>query len=439
MNTPKKGLTIKAVQPRLPAFRAGLRKGDRIVAVGGEPVADELEFRFFSAQSEARIRYIRNRSPRVVTLLRREGQELGIRFGEPPILKCANKCLFCFIDQMPKGLRRSLYIKDEDYRYSFTNGNYITLSRAPERHLRRIVQLGLSPLYISVHATVPGVRKMLLGNPSARDIMGQLRFLENGGIRFHAQIVVCPGINDGAVLKKTITDLLSLKKGLLSVAVVPVGLTRHRARPLTPVTERDARRLCREVGRINDAHVNADGDKAVFCADELFIKARRAIPGKSYYGTFPQIENGVGLVRLLLDEWKVIKRRFSRRGGIKPPARPGRYLIVTSLSASSYLRAVARELTCILPSIELDVAVVRNLFFGETVTVAGLMTARDTVPTIRLAGPGYQCVFLPDAMFNAGGYTLDGYSPRRIERRVSARVKVVASLDEVMAYVVGYY
>lgn len=436
MKSSHKGIKVLAVRPGLPAFCAGLRKGDRIVAVGNEPVADELEFRFFSAQAEVPIRFVRKGSPRSATLRRREGRELGIRFGEAPIMKCANRCLFCFIDQMPKGLRKSLYIKDEDYRHSFANGNYITLSRAPETHLRRIVQLGLSPLYISVHATIPGVRKKLLGNPAARDIMEQLRFLESGGIRFHAQIVVCPGINDGAVLKKTIKDLLSFKKGLLSVAVVPVGLTRHRARPLTPVTERDARRLCREVGRVSDAHVNVDGDRTVFCADELFIKAGRAIPGKNYYGTFPQRENGVGLVRLLLDEWEGIKRRFSTRGN-NAPARPGRYLIITSLSASSYLRAVARELACIFPSIELDVEVVRNFFFGETVTVAGLMTARDAARTIRLAGPGYRCVFLPDAMFNTGGYTLDGYSQRRIARRAAARVRVFASLTEVMDYVVG--
>jgi putative radical SAM enzyme (TIGR03279 family) len=438
-----KGLRVTSIERGSPAFRAGLRKGDRIAAVAGEPVSDELELRFFSAQVYVPLRYFRGRALRETVARRREGEELGVVVARRPVKKCANACLFCFVDQMPEGLRRSLYIKDEDYRYSFTNGNYITLSRTGPEELEHIALLGLSPLYISVHATIPSVRARLLGSSRAFDIMRQMRFLAEHGIRFHTQIVVCPGINDGVALKKTIADLLSFKEDLLSIAVVPVGLTRHRVTPLAPVTRSIALRLCAEAGRVGDAQVKAQGRRVVFCADELFIKAGLPIPVKSYYEDYPQIENGVGLARQLMEQWRELKKSIKAnrtlQGSAKARVLSGAYLSITSVSASSFVIRILRELESFFPGIEIKTAVVPNDFFGRTVTVAGLLSAKDVMHAVKTLGGGrrYTAVFLPDVMFNANGVTLDGFSPRRIERRLNMKVNVISTLSQILEIVRG--
>jgi len=356
-----------------------------------------------------------------------------------PIKKCANRCLFCFIDQMPEGLRDSLYVKDEDYRYSFTNGNYITLSNSSESELCRIAQLGLSPLYISVHATGSDVRKKLLGNRRAIDIMHQLRFLSDKDIKFHAQIVVCPGINDGIILEKTIKDLLLLKGGILSIAIVPVGLTRYHKNRLLPVNMEVALQLCNMAGRMGDKRVKAGKRRLVYCADELFIKARLSVPAKVYYDDYPQIENGVGLVRLLLEEWRKLKKNLETSGGIEkksaPVAKINRYLVITSESASTYIKKIMEELERFFTNVEIKTAAVANDFFGRSVTVAGLMTACDVMRVIRLQNSDFKCVFLPDVMFNINGYTLDGYSVKRIAKNTGKKVKIVSSIGDIVDYV----
>jgi len=436
-----KGLILKDVAPHSPAYRAGLRKGDRIIAINGEPVADELELRFFTAQSDLSMLYFRKSKLRQSGAVRRAGERFGVTVGRGPIRQCANRCVFCFVDQMPKGLRSSLYIKDEDYRYSFTNGNYVTLSRTPPSDLDRIVQLGLSPLYISVHATDPDVRSRLLGNPGAGEIMKHLRFLAKNDIRFHTQIVVCPGINDGRVLTKTISDLLSFGSALLSIAVVPVGLTRFRKAELAPVTGPVAAKLCRTVGAMSDAQAEKDGYRRIFCADELFINAGQPIPPKSYYEDYPQIENGVGLVRQLLEQWRGLKKGFAASKGAgragKIRQRPAVYALVTAVSASSYIQAIVREMERLIAGIEIQVKAAPNYFFGETVTVAGLLTAADVVKALGKTGGGYRCIFLPDAMFNANGFTMDGFSRQRIEKRIGTAVRVVSHFKQIVDYVNG--
>jgi putative radical SAM enzyme (TIGR03279 family) len=439
MQIRKNGLQIRSVRPNSQAYRAGLRKGDHIVSVNGEPIADELEFRFFSARPEVHVVYSRENSVCEAVISRSGGVDMGIIPVIQPIKKCANRCLFCFIDQMPEGLRDSLYVKDEDYRYSFTNGNYITLSNSSESELCRIAQLGLSPLYISVHATGSDVRKKLLGNRRTIDIMRQLRFLSDKDIKFHAQIVVCPGINDGIILEKTIKDLLLLKDGILSIAIVPVGLTRYHKNRLLPVNMEVALQLCNMAGRMGDKRVKAGKRRLVYCADELFIKARLSVPAKAYYDDYPQIENGVGLVRLLLEEWRKLKKNLETSGGIEkksaPVAKINRYLVITSESASTYIKKITEELERFFTNVEIKTAAVANDFFGRSVTVAGLMTACDVMRVIRLQNSDFKCVFLPDVMFNINGYTLDGYSVKRIAKNTGKKVKIVSSIGDIVDYV----
>jgi putative radical SAM enzyme (TIGR03279 family) len=439
MQIRKNGLQIRFVRPHSPAYKAGLRKGDHIVSVNGEPISDELEFRFFSAQPQVRVVYSRINSVCEAVISRSGGIDMGIIPVIQPIKKCANRCLFCFIDQMPEGLRDSLYIKDEDYRYSFANGNYITLSNSSESELCRIAQLGLSPLYISVHATEPGVRRKLLGNQRATDIMRQLRFLSDQYIKFHVQIVVCPGINDGVVLEKTIRDMFSLKDSILSIAIVPVGLTKYHKNHLPHVTRPIASALCSQADSIGNKRVKAGKRRLVYCADELFIKARLSVPAKAYYGDYPQIENGVGLVRLLLEEWRKLEKKLETSGGIGKNSvsvtKVNRYIVITSESAYTYIKKIMEELERFFTNVEIKTVAVANDFFGRSVTVAGLMTACDVMRVIRLQNADSKCVFLPDVMFNINGYTLDGYSIKRIAKNTGKKVKIVSSIGDIVDYV----
>jgi len=434
MNTKKIGITIRSVQPCSAASCAGVRAGDVVVAVDSRRVDDELDFRFFTAQMETELRIQRKGKQLTLHMFRDSGAESGIVFGRRPIRCCANRCVFCFIDQMPSGLRKSLYIKDEDYRYSFTNGNYVTLTRTTSDDLQRIAELGLSPLYVSVHVTNPALRRRMLGCARAFDVMGQLRFLEKNHIRFHTQIVVCPGINDGAVLKKTLHDLFGFGEGLLSVAVVPVGLTNHRKTPLAPVTAVIAQKLCRDVGALSDKDAAATGHRRVFLADELFIKAGLPIPPNRYYEDYPQIENGVGLVRQLIDEWGKTRRVLAAAGVSEAHNKPVHWAWASSQSAYQFIQKIADCLCKLYPHLTLDVISVTNYFFGESVTVAGLLTAQDVIAAVKSRGIHYDKVVLPAVMFNIRGTTLDGYSMPRISRRLRMPVSAPSTLAELAEY-----
>jgi putative radical SAM enzyme (TIGR03279 family) len=426
------GIRIRAVPKSSVFFRAGLRPGDIIVSVTGQAVTDELDFRFLAAATPLRIEIIRKGRKRSVTVEREQGTFLDVEFHQKPVRRCANRCIFCFIDQMPPGLRQSLYIKDEDLSHSFLNGNYITLTNATPAVLGRIISIGLSPLFISVHATDPAVRNRLLGVKRVPAILDQLRFLSRHGIMLHTQIVVCPGYNDGAVLARTIRDLLSLGRSLLSVAVVPVGLTRFRALPLKPIDSAIARAICTAVSTISDRDQEQTGRRRVFLADELLIKAGLPVPKASYYEEYPQIENGVGLVRQLQDSWGAAK---AKRRGAKPRASDNRrFLLLTSISALPVLRDIARDVYRIRGCF-VRVEPVINHFFGESVTVAGLLTARDVVRTVRNSGDrqDFAGVLVPAVMFNYAGFTLDGYSPRRLSKAAGITIKPIRDIGELLA------
>jgi putative radical SAM enzyme (TIGR03279 family) len=424
------GIKIRCCAPSSGFYRAGLRKGDRIVAVNGDGISDELEFRYLAASPEFRLAVIRKGRPRTMTVQRKPGAFLDIDFHEAAVRRCANRCVFCFIDQLPPGLRRSLYIKDEDLAHSFLNGNYVTLTNAGRTDLERVVRFGLSPLFVSVHATDPVVRNRMLGRKAAPPVMEQLSFLVRNNIRLHTQIVVCPGYNDGAVLASTVKTLLSLGKNLLSIAVVPVGLTKFRKVPLQPVDGVMARKLCRDISNLSDRDAARNGRRRLFLADEIFLRAGEAVPPAAYYGEYPQIENGVGLVRQLLDNWKKAERRLPGKR-----VRGKRYLLLTSASAFPFLCSVACEAEGLLPGTVMHAEAVPNAFFGSTVTVAGLLTARDVTAAARraLKSARFDRLLLPAAMFNGAGHTLDGYSVERIEKETGVKVTVIDSIDRLLS------
>jgi putative radical SAM enzyme (TIGR03279 family) len=419
----KPGIFIRSLQKWSAFYRTGIRKDDVIISINGEPIHNDLEFHYFAADEYLEVEIERDSRRYYATVSREEGDSTGITFREQPIQRCANRCVFCFIDQMPKGLRKRLYIKDEDIRLSLFDGNYVTLSTSDETSLQQIVRIGLSPLYISVHATDHAVRNALLGNPKAFDILKQLRFLAKNGIRFHTQIVVCPGYNDGAVLLSSLRDLLKLGDALLSVAVVPVGLTRFHRNGLSPVGHDGALTICKRVEDIGTKAAAKDGCRKIFLADEMFIKAGLPLPSTDYYEEYPQIENGVGLVRRLLDEWEKYRGTAGRGRGVKKSVA---FLAVTSISAFPYINKFINEFSQ-LTGKDVRALAVPNRFFGDGVTVAGLLTARDVLREIKkeLKNRIADKVLLPGAMFNYNGYTLDGYSRTRIEHLVGIPVTVV--------------
>jgi putative radical SAM enzyme (TIGR03279 family) len=434
----QRGIKVRTIPSGSPFFRSGLRKGDRIVAVNGEAVADELDFRFSAASPLLNVDIRRNCAIKTVSLERKPGSFLDIEFYQESIGRCANKCIFCFIDQMPPGLRKRLYIKDEDLTHSFLNGNYVTLTSAGKSVLERIVSRGLSPIFVSVHATDSLVRNRMLGVRQAPQVIEQLSFLTRNGIQVHTQIVVCPGYNDKEVLAATIADLFSLGSALLSIAVVPVGLTRFRSFPLAAVDHAAAAAICRQVSTKSDKDKAREGKRRLFLADELFLKAGISVPPHAYYEDFPQIENGVGLVRQLLDNWNIAKkesRRVLLRQKNAAQKRGKRYLLLTSSSASRFMERIAREAEEMRPWVTIHVEAVENRFFGPTVTVAGLLAAQDVIGSARRVDAARKLdgVLLPPVMFNYAGYTLDGYSVERVAKKIGVPVMVVGSICDLLS------
>ncbi|MDR0306564.1 MAG: DUF512 domain-containing protein [Chitinispirillales bacterium] len=425
----KTGLKIRSLPQDSFLFLSGLRSFDRIVSVNDHVLNDELDFYYHCAQQNLLIEIERAGRRGVVELQREPGSSLKIDFYEKPINRCANRCVFCFIDQMPPGLRRSLYIKDEDLKHSFLNGNYVTLTSASRDDLRRIVSIGLSPLFISVHATDAKVRAVMLGNKRAPDIREQMAFLSGNGISFHTQVVLCPGLNDGDVLDRTITDLFSYGGHLLSAAVVPLGVTRFRKRPLDEVDKKRALDVCLKLGKISENAAAKDGFRKLFVADEFFIKAGLPIPPASYYEDYPQIENGVGLVRQLLLESAGVKRKL-RGCEIRDNRKKKNTLVITGYSALPYVKKVLTDISPYTIK-KFEVLAVENRYFGNSVTVAGLLCARDVIRQIKnalSADVEFSEVILPKVMFNHTGHTLDGYSAGRISKAAGIPVRVCETI-----------
>lgn len=426
-----KGAKVTHVPKESPFYKAGLRSGDVVTSINGEEVSDELDFRFFAADCLLELSVHRGAADVKIKVFREEGNFLDVDIEERPINICKNRCIFCFIDQMPPGLRSGLYIKDEDFKYSFLNGNYVTLSSATQKDLEKVARLGISPLFISVHATQTDVRNKMLRNSKAPPVMDQLNFLKDNGVSFHTQIVVCKGYNDGDVLLRTLEDLFNLNQNLLSIAVVPVGLTRYRKFALEPVDSQCAGWICNNVEQMSLEHLQEDGFRKLFLADEFFIKAGFKIPPAKYYEDYPQIENGVGLIRMLLEQWKTCKSKLNSGKSLVPALR--KTLLLTSVSAFPYLQKIIGEAGKKYGLTDMDIVTVKNNYFGETVTVAGLLTAKDVISTIKRESKNkkYAQIIIPAVMFNFGGYTLDGFSLQRICKATGFNIRTAESPEDI--------
>ena len=420
------GGIIAAVRTGSVAEELGLRPGDELLSINGHPLRDVIDYRFYGAEEELEL-VIRRDGQRLVCLVERSyGEELGIEFVEPTfdgIRRCNNRCPFCFVDQLPRGMRRSLYVKDDDYRLSFLFGNFVTLTNLTEADWQRLAEQRLSPLYVSVHATDLALRRRLLGNPSAPDVLQQIRRLGELGIRVHAQIVLVPGLNDGEHLARTVADLAALHPTVQSIAVIPVGLTKHRPPGLRPYTPDEARAIVAQVESWQRQYRARYSVGLVYAADEWYLLAGEEVPQAEEYDGFPQLENGVGLTRLLLDE-----RLQITGGGLQV----GKVTLVCGTLIAPVLEALVADWGKSIAFPRSVVIPVENRFFGPTVTVSGLLVGRDVIEALRGRDLG-EVVFLPRAMFDAAGKrTLDDMSPAEIEERLGTRVEVAGTLGEVI-------
>lgn len=419
----KSGVKVEYIVPDSLADKAGIKPGDRIISINRHAIKDAVDLMFYGGEELLKIAILRD-GKKLFFQIQRTDKPLGIEVEPFKIKRCRNKCLFCFVEQLPKGLRKSLYIKDEDYRASFLYGNYITLTNLNPKDYEKIKKFHLSPLYISVHATDPEIRNTLLGNFDAPPVMFELKKLAKFKIRMHTQIVVCPGINDQHVLENTLKDLSKLYPYVSSVAVVPVGLTKFHKNGLSPVTKAKAEEVIKIVEVFQKRFYRKHGITFVYLADEFYIKAEKEFPHIRTYDDFPQIENGVGMVALFMHQ--------ANRIHIPQIKTRQRFVTFTGVSFYPYLKRFIERLR--KKDIPIDLYPLKNSLFGETVTVTGLLTGEDIIKGLAsFVEPG-DIVLVPDVTTKDGGdIFLDDISIQDLEKILNVKAfKIGTSAEDII-------
>lgn len=386
-----------------------LNGGDEIISVNSVVPKDIIEYSFLVLDEELEL-YVKRKSgeEEIFEIEKDYGEDLGISFESAVfdrVKPCANKCIFCFVDQQPKGLRKSLYVKDDDWRLSYLQGTYITLTNMKEKDWERLLSFHPSHLYVSIHTTNPKLRAKMLNNPNAARITDDLKKLRDNDIKIHAQIVLCPGYNDGDELLRTLEDLKKFKKILNSLAIVPVGVSKFRKEKLQTVDKKIADFVINSVDEFN-----SDMKKNIAAAsDEFFLIAGREFPDKKYYGKFFQIEDGVGAMRLLIDDFEKCKKKFKKK--LKNPVKIS---LLTGESAACTFEKFKKEIN--VQGLEFDVIGVKNRFFGDKINVSGLITGEDMINAIR--ENGVKCAIIPSVMLREGSDEfLDGIKISDIKKQ----------------------
>lgn len=390
---------IKSVEPRTPAHRARIRPGETLLEVNGHRIVDVLDYKFYTYDARLTLTLQgEGGSTRSVRVRKQEGEDLGLEFDTylmDRARSCANNCIFCFVDQMPRGMRDTLYFKDDDARLSFLMGNYITLTNLSPREIQRIIDLRISPINVSVHTTDPALRCEMLGNRRAGESIEVMRRFAENGVCMNCQIVACPGINDGPALQRTLEDLTEMYPGVDSVSIVPVGVTKFREGlcPLKTYDKDSSAALIDQVEAWGAKCMERFGTTIFWCSDEFYLLAGRELPQDGYYEDYRQLENGVGMLRLLETEFR------SAMEADAPPA-PGSvapFTIATGVSAAPTLETLVKLAAARCGGFDWRVVPIVNHFFGETIVVAGLVTGRDLIDQLRGKYLGER-LLLPDNM-----------------------------------------
>jgi len=417
------GATVDSVIKNSIADELGIAKGDEVLAVDGQKMTDMIDYNFYM-KSEVVTILIRHKNgeEEEIEIEKDFDEDLGIVFESAVfdrVKPCLNHCIFCFVDQQPKGLRDTLYVKDDDYRLSYLQGTYITLTNLTEKDKERIKRLHLGPFYISVHTTNPDLRVKMLRNPNAGRALENLKWFRKNKIPFHAQIVLCPDINDGSELERTLTDLAELKNTVLSTAIVPVGITQFREEKLKRVDCECARKTIEIASKF----------KRVCCSDEFFLLANEPIPDAKYYGNFSQLDDGVGALRLTYDDFRRLKLP-------KKVSKPYKIIFACSYAAKDMLEKAALRLGKI-KNLEVNTCPVKSKYWGEDITVAGLITTDDLIRTVK--DETCDIVIIPSVMLRPYSQDfLDGKTLDYVKEKTGKNFFVqqnIYSLKEVVEFI----
>lgn len=416
---------ISDVEKKSPAYKKGIKPLDTLVSIDGNAIMDVLDYRFYQNNSKITVEFINKKGKiKTVKIKKKEYEELGLEF-ETYLMdekrSCRNKCVFCFIDQLPKGLRDSLYFKDDDSRLSFLFGNYITLTNITEHEVERIIKMHISPINISVHTTNPELRVRMMKNKNAGKVLDIIKRFNDAGIKINCQMVLVPGMNDGKELERTLSDLTVLENAEC-IAAVPVGLTGHREglEKISPFNKETATSVIRIIDRFGDECIEKYGERRVYAADEFYILAERKMPDASYYGEFLQLENGVGLVPLLLREvddainitdYKLTNKRI--------------ITMVTGEAAFPFISQIVDKIKNKWDNLECKVIAIKNNFFGGKITVAGLVTATDIKEQLEGINLGEE-LLIPSVMLrDAGDMFLDSVTVEQLSNDLNVKITAV--------------
>jgi len=413
------GAKITEIDKGSPADRAKIKPGETLLKIDGHAIRDVLDYKFYSYEEKLTLTL----DTREVKIKKREGEDLGLNFETYLMDKqkrCANKCIFCFIDQLPPNMRETLYFKDDDARMSFLMGNYISLTNLSEDDIERMITMRLSPINVSVQATDPEVRRLMLGNPRAGECMNIMRRFAKAELTLNCQLVICPDINDGDVLKKSLEELISLAPAVNSISVVPVGITKYRdgLYPLKPVDKEKAAEILDMVNAVGDECVEKFGTRIVYCGDELYIKAEREIPDSEFYEEYPQLENGVGMSALMKAEFiDALEDCNEAPKGEKLtiPTGKGAYNLISELVT------LAKEKW---QELDVEVIPIENYFFGPLITTTGLITGSDLIENLKTRENLGKLLISSAMLRREGDVFLDDLSPEDVAEKLGVKIKV---------------
>lgn len=419
-------VTIAAVKPKSICFRHGVRAGEMLMQINGHEIVDILDYQFYATERRLTLTLRSTGGKhREIRIKKDEYEDLGLTFDTYLMDRqrhCANKCVFCFIDQLPKGMRESLYFKDDDSRLSFLFGNYVTLTNLTEHEISRIIKMHISPMNISVHTTNPELRVKMMKNPHAGEALSIIRRFAQAGIKINCQIVLCPGYNDGEELKRTLSDLETMCPQVQAVAVVPVGITRYRQnlpemRSFTRETAGEAIDLIESFG---EKCLQKYGTRVAYPGDEFYLKAERPLPPAGFYEDFSMLENGVGLLPLLMDEFYSALEEAGETGG-----RKREITIATGMAPREYIRGFLDDAIKKFPHISGRVTPIVNRFFGETITVSGLVTGTDLIEQLSSVDLGDELLIPACMLRREGDLFLDDVSLQDVEAALKVPVRPV--------------
>ncbi len=427
---------IKSVVHGSLADKKGIKAGEKLIAINSHPIRDVLDYQFYVSEKEVTLTL----ETREVRIKKGEYDDIGLEFETFLMDKqesCRNKCIFCFIDQNPHGMRESIYFKDDDTRLAFLFGNYVTLTNVPDSELERLIKMHISPVNVSVQATDPELRCMMLNNRFAGRIMEQMKILAEGGIDLNAQIVLCKNVNDGEMLKKSLYDLETLVPSLKSVSVVPVGLTKYRKGlyPLEPFTPEDCLEVIETVEKIGEEFLEKHGTRLVFPSDEFYIKAKKPLPSVDFYEGFPQLENGVGMLTSMVDD---IDAELDFLLDDEIDTDVVRHVsIVTGKASYETIKTQVEKIQKIWYNIDCKVYCIINNFYGENVTVSGLLTGQDIMAQLRGKDLGDVLLIPRNALRHEGDCFLDSVTVDELEKELSVRVLPTAEGADFLHGIIG--